>query len=190
MLCSEIATPHPLNLQVHFSLNPLKSPVSKVAPNVDGADSANINQQAAKREGWYSTTSTGTQTMPTIDIELRWAPSNGTRGSRHRTKLLVLKEHNQISIAWEIDDVPFFLLLFLSLKTFPCFPAVSSFFAAAGGCVASRCWWIAANGSSWNCGLSSTALRWADSCNLDKKFGFRDSWRAWPPEARNKGGLH
>lgn len=76
LLCLEIATScriDPLNpLKFIFSLNPLlKSPVSKVAPNVDGTDSANINQQAAKSEGWYSTTSTGTQTMPTIDIELR-----------------------------------------------------------------------------------------------------------------------
>lgn len=109
-------------------------------------------------------------------------------GGRWWTKLQ-LNEYNQISIAWELDEAPFFfLLLFLSLESFPSFPA-SSFFAAAGGCVANRCWWIAANGSSRNCGLSSTALRWAASRSLDRTFGFRVqscSWKTWWPEARKE----
>lgn len=118
-----------------------------------------------------TTTSAGTQSMPHIDIKLWWAPSHGigVRGGRLWT--LLLNECNQISIAWELDDAPFFLLLFSLLESFPCLMAAP--FAAAGACVASRCWWILANGSSWNCRLSSTALRWAASRSLDKKFRFR-----------------
>jgi hypothetical protein len=87
--------------------------------------------------------------------------------------MLQLQLHHQISIAWELDEALFFfLLLFLSLESFPCL-AASSFFAAAGGCVASRCCWIAANGSSWNCGLFSTAFRWAASRSLKCRVGFR-----------------
>ena len=147
-----------------------------------------IQQTSAKKppkEGKKTTTSTGTQIMPNIDIKLWWAPLpkktplmsslSWNRGGRLWTKLL-LNESNQISIAWELDDAPFFLLFFF-LESLPCLMASS--FAPAGSCVASRCWWIAANGSSWNCRLSSRALRWAASRSLDKKFGFRVQKYSW-----------
>ena len=97
----------------------------------------------------------------------------------------MLKLQHQISNAWELDEVLFFfLILFLSLESFPCL--ASSSFAAAGGCVASRCWWIAANGSSWNCGLFSTAFRWADSRSLQNRVGFliqNPRWNQPRPES-------
>jgi len=112
------------------------------------------------------------------------------------TAIAMLKLQHQISIAWELDEVLFFFfLLFLSLESFLCL-AASSFFAAAGSCVASRCWWIAANGSSWNCGLFRTAFRWADSRSLQNRVGFliqNHRWKLPRPEARKQDvsrGLH
>jgi hypothetical protein len=67
----------------------------------------------------------------------------------------------------------------------------SSLLRSISGCKISRCWWIAVKGSSWNCGLFSTAFSWADSRSLENKLGFHDSElsekgrKNWSKETKN-----
>lgn len=68
---------------------------------------------------------------------------------------------NHISMDWgprEAFDFCFLAFFPFLLDLFSCF--------SSGGCVLSRCWWMAANGSEWKIGWFRTVLNWSPSFML------------------------